>query len=721
MADWTGRKVGRVQIKDFIARGGMAEIYLGEHEVFGQIAVKVMRGLLERDPSQLARFKREAEVIGELQHPNIVRLVDYVVEDETPCLVMEYIPGPSLAIYMKALHERKQRIPIAVVAQILKSVASALDYAHSNGIIHRDIKPANVLLRSASQPITIHDPLPLDVEPVLTDFGLVRLVDSTQHTTTGSVSGTPAYMSPEQARGEKVDHRTDIYSLGVMLYEMLAGVVPFQSDTTFGMLMKHINETPPPIKGLSVDMYALLERALAKDPALRYESAGALANEFLALFNGQTISPGTLHMAEMARKVAEAGFTPKPPPPAPARFRWARLGIEALLVLSLGFFIIRFASPNGLFSIFAPATNTPTPTLTPTATPIPRTPTPTPIDPNIAVGRARFSYNSSDNDRITFRLNDIPTPAANTHLEAWLVYDDQTIRDAGQVTFDASGISVQFTDPNGTNLVDGLSQVEITKEQDSVSIAKPTGEVIYSSVLPPQSKEPIHNLIVADANAPNQYAAVLGLYYYNGAYVNISINGDKDYKVTSLMELYQSGNKAQVDLRVEQLINQIVGNQSELYKDYNKNGIIETDLNDSVTFDGYGALPNGSQSGYVQETLTQAKLAAEASDATDNIRTNSEQLKVCTQNMQTRLNQILQDSLKLTQTTFGPDMEPIITELNTLGNSMLHGNDTNGNGQIDQAERVSGECGADGAYDDATFMADLLLYPGADRIPPTGK
>lgn len=721
MADWTGRKVGRVQIKDLIARGGMAEIYLGEHEEYGEVAVKVMRGLLEHDASQLARFRREAEVIGELQHPNIVRLVDYVVVDETPCLVMEYIPGPSLAAYLKVLHERKQRIPIAVVAQILRSVASALDYAHSKGLIHRDIKPANVLLRSASQPITVDNPLPLDVEPVLTDFGLVRLLDSTQHTTTGSVSGTPAYMSPEQARGEKVDHRTDIYSLGVMLYEMLAGTVPFQSDTTFGMLMKHINETPPPIKGLSADMYALLERALAKDPALRYESAGALANEFLALFNGQTISPGTLHMAEMARKVAEAGTGPKPPSPRPARFRWVRLGIEAALVISLGYLIIRFSGPTGILSAFAPATNTPRPSATPTITPVPLTATATPIDPNVAVGRARFSYNSSDNDRITFRLNDIPAPTVGRHLEAWLMYDDATIRDAGAVLFDASGISVQYTDASGANLVDGLKLVEITDEQDGNKITEPTGKVVYSSILPPQAREPIRNLIVSDTNVPNQYGAALGLYYYSGAYVNISINGDKDYKVTSLLDLYKSGDKAQFNLRIEQLINQIVGNQSDLYKDYNKNGIIETDLNDSVTFDGYGALPNGKQNGYIQETLAQAKLATEASDSTENIRANSAQLQVCTHNMQTRLNQILQDAIKLTQTTFGPDMEPIITEMDTLGDALLHGKDTNGNGQIDQAERVAGECGAEGAYDDATFIADLLLYLGPDRLPPTGK
>jgi serine/threonine protein kinase len=211
MADWTGKTLGRVQINDLIARGGMAEIYSGIHETYGPVAVKVMRGLLERDEHQLTRFKREAEVIGELHHPHIVRMLDFTIVDETPCLVMDYIPGPSLASYLKELHGRDQRIPIAIVAQVLRAIANAMDYAHNRGIIHRDIKPANILLRSPTNNVTTDQPLPLDVEPILTDFGLVRLLDSTLHTTTGSVSGTPTYMSPEQARGERLDKRTDIF------------------------------------------------------------------------------------------------------------------------------------------------------------------------------------------------------------------------------------------------------------------------------------------------------------------------------------------------------------------------------------------------------------------------------------------------------------------------------------------------------------------------------
>ena len=345
MADWTGKTLGRVQINDLIARGGMAEIYTGIHETHGLVAVKVMRGLLEREEHQLTRFKREAEVVGELRHPNIVRMLDFVIEDEIPCLVMDFIPGPSLATYMKELHGRNQRIPIAITAQILRCIASALDYAHSRGIIHRDIKPANILLRSRTQDVTPDLPLPLDVDPILTDFGLVRLLDSTLHTTTGSVSGTPTYMSPEQARGEKVDKHTDIYSLGIVLYEMLAGQVPFQADTTFGMLMKHINEPPPPIKGISTDLQALIDRALAKDPDFRYQSAGEMASEFLAIFNGQTASPGTIHIAKLARKAVQELKTPNNIQPQPTRFRWIRVAIETVAALLLAFVIFQWRNP----------------------------------------------------------------------------------------------------------------------------------------------------------------------------------------------------------------------------------------------------------------------------------------------------------------------------------------------------------------------------------------
>ncbi len=676
----------------------MAEIYLGEHETFGQVAVKVMRGLLERDAGQLARFQREAEVIGDIKHPNIVQLMDYIVEDETPCLVMEYIPGPSLAAYMKELNGRKQRIPIAVVAQILRQVASALDYAHSNAIVHRDIKPANVLLRSSSQAITAETILPLDVEPVLTDFGLVRLLDSTTHTTTGSVSGTPAYMSPEQARGEKVDNRTDIYSLGIMLYEMLAGVVPFQSDTTFGMLMKHINDLPPPIKGLSSDMHMLVERALAKDPSMRYESAGALASEFMALFNGQTVSPGTLHMIDIARKVAEAGGNAKAQPAEQPRRQWRRLAIEIVLAVSLLTAIVFYFLRS--------------PTATPTATP-------NPVDPDISVGRLLFDDFSGDipMDYVNLLLNKVELPEAGRHYEGWLVSNDRsTFRKIGPAILNDAGVGQQELKQQ-ENLLENFDQVIVTQELDGSDVSQPTGKAVYSSIFPPQALIPIRKLLVAYEDGPEQEALIQGLWYYSGDWIRLSIMGDEESSIVGMRAAYENGDEATVRIRTEEVVNQIVGSESDQFRDYDGNGEVDNMPGDIAT-DGFGSFANGAQSGYVPETILQAKLASDASDSTPNIRTNSEDLQICVQNMDGRLNLILQSALQLNETEFGPDMEPIIAELETLVDELMTGVDADDNGLVDAKP---GECGADDAYTYAYRMADMFLFPGENRMPPSGK
>jgi serine/threonine protein kinase len=653
-----------------------------------------MRGLLEKDTDQLARFQREAEVIEDLRHQNIVQMLEYDVVDESPYLIMEYIPGPSLAAYLKKLHDKKQRLPIALVAQILKSIASALDYAHLKGIVHRDIKPANVLLRSQSDIVDFNKTLPLDVEPILTDFGLVRLLDSTMHTTAGSVSGTPAYMSPEQARGEKVDKRTDIYSLGIMLYEMLAGGVPFQSDTTFGMLMQHINEPPPPIPGISHDLQILIDRALAKKPDDRYESAGALADEFLALFNGQTISPGTLHIVEMARQAAEAEQQGKPQPER-GRTNWVRIGAEITLALALMFVIFRFfINPN-------------TQTLSVT---------PTPVNPNIPVGRMRFSDFSNPNDRISFTMPNLAQPGENMHYEAWLVSDDgKTFHSVGKITPDTSGSGqLVFTDTAGENLLQ-FGQLQITKEQDNFSGFQPAGEVVYSSVFPSQALVYVRNVEVAYADTPDSLALMQGLYYYSGSYITTPINGDEvnDPAFVSIVKAYENQDEATIRKDTEMVINQIVGDASNQYKDYDQDG-----TKDVYSSDGYGSLPNGDHAGYLQETATNLKAAADAPDSTPNIRDQSENIQICIQNMEGWTNQILPLALKLNETAYGPAMKPVIDELSTLGDALLNGVDKNNNGQI---EPIEGECGAGKAYELGWFMADFPIYTGPNRTPPAGK
>src|SRR5512139_3404459 len=220
-------------------------------------------------------------VDGKFPDPNIVQVFDLDLLDSDRYLVMEYIKGPSLLKYLNSLHEKDKQLDFPQVVRFMNSMTSALQYAHDSGVIHRDIKPGNILLSSRSSDIVLGKELPDDFEPVLTDFGLVRFIDSSQHTTgSGAIAGTPAYMSPEQARGELTDGRTDVYSLGIVLYEILAGHLPFEGETTMGVLMKHINEPPTPITGLPPAIQYVLDRSLAKDVDDRFQTPAEFGEAF---------------------------------------------------------------------------------------------------------------------------------------------------------------------------------------------------------------------------------------------------------------------------------------------------------------------------------------------------------------------------------------------------------------------------------------------------------
>src|SRR5215211_331024 len=282
MADWIGRTLGRVRIESLVARGGMAEVYLGTHTTLKRdVAVKILRNILDDDPRPRERFEREAQAVAQLRHPNIVQVFDFDTIDGQPYIVMEYIKGPSLSKYLSIFHAQGNRLELPHVSQLLTGVANALQYAHESGVVHRDVKPGNILLTSRSIQIIPGETLPLNIEPVLTDFGLVRMLDSSRQTTIGQTAGTPAYMSPEQAMGIATDGRTDIYSLGIVLYEMLSGQVPFDGETTMSVLLKHLNEAPPPIPALSPALQEVLDRSLAKTADDRFQEP----KEFAAAFN----------------------------------------------------------------------------------------------------------------------------------------------------------------------------------------------------------------------------------------------------------------------------------------------------------------------------------------------------------------------------------------------------------------------------------------------------
>jgi serine/threonine-protein kinase len=350
MPEWLGKTIGRVRIDKLLVRGGIAEVYLGTHLTLERlVAVKLLHNSVEEEPGLLERFQREAKAVASLRHPNIVQIYDLDTTAGHPYIVMEYLRGPTLTTYLRHQHERKKRLRSDKVAGLLKGLTSALDYAHEQGVIHRDIKPGNIVLHNKMDEIPLDQPLPDDVEPIVTDFGLVRLVNTVSHTASSIAGGTPAYMSPEQARDDLVDHRTDIYSLGVVLYEMLAGRVPFEADSAVAVLHMHIHTRPPAIPGISPKLQAVLDRALQKNPDDRYTSSQEMAIDFYQAI-GITTPPDisrrpspVSHVPIEAPAPTEPKSLPKlepraeaAPRPKPARrWAWIAIGLFSLVCLAL--------------------------------------------------------------------------------------------------------------------------------------------------------------------------------------------------------------------------------------------------------------------------------------------------------------------------------------------------------------------------------------------------
>jgi serine/threonine protein kinase len=272
MADLSGRMLGQYRLKELIGVGGMAAVYRARQESMDRdVAIKVMAAQLAANDEFVARFEREARVIAKLQHPHILPVIDFGREEGQIFLVMRMVEGGVLS-------ERLARATLSIqqVNRFLTQIASALEYAHQRAVIHRDLKPNNVLLDEEDN-------------VYLTDFGIAKMLAGTSTsqlslTATGSVMGTPAYMAPEQWRSEAVDARTDIYALGIIVYEMLMGVLPFQSDTPFGMMYKHFDAPPPLPRLINPSLPEPLEqivlRAMAKNANDRYPSARLMAEDF---------------------------------------------------------------------------------------------------------------------------------------------------------------------------------------------------------------------------------------------------------------------------------------------------------------------------------------------------------------------------------------------------------------------------------------------------------
>src|SRR3972149_6154148 len=270
MENLTGKQIGPYQVVAPLGEGGMAAVYKAYQPATDRyVALKILPRHFASDPQFIGRFRQEAKVLAKLQHPHILPVFDFGEADDYTYIVMPFIESGTLANLM-----RGEPLPLAQIRRVVSQVGDALDYAHLRGLIHRDVKPSNILIDEREN-------------CMLMDFGLAKIVEGSIHlTTSGAIMGTPAYMSPEQGLGGRLDTRTDIYSLGVILYEMAVGRVPYRAETPMAIIIKHINDPLPLPRTINGNLPEPVERvilkSLTKNPKDRFGTAGEMVKALQA-------------------------------------------------------------------------------------------------------------------------------------------------------------------------------------------------------------------------------------------------------------------------------------------------------------------------------------------------------------------------------------------------------------------------------------------------------
>jgi serine/threonine protein kinase len=310
-------RLDKYELLERLGHGGMGEVWKArDTQLRRNVAIKFLHADLQSDPDFVTHFMREAQFVASLHHPNIVQIHDFQLTDErgsgtAAYMVMDYVEGGTLAGFISGT-SRKGRFPGAIdVVYLFTFVSLALDYAHGQGMIHRDIKPANILL---DKRIATARPMG---EPILTDFGIAKLQGGSSSTVTHTGIGTPLYISPEQAQDHIVDERSDLYSLGIILYEVMTGITPFRGEHPLAIMMQHVHETPPPPAlinpNISPELSGVILRSIAKDPNMRFQTASAMTIALAQAF--KVAVPASLSKPEIVN--AQSAYNPLQPTKPP--------------------------------------------------------------------------------------------------------------------------------------------------------------------------------------------------------------------------------------------------------------------------------------------------------------------------------------------------------------------------------------------------------------------
>jgi serine/threonine-protein kinase len=703
-----GRKLGKYLIVEQIGKGGMAAVYKGlQPEVDRYVAIKVLPPHPGQDSGYIERFRLEAKTVARLQHPHIVPLYDYGSEGDVLYLVTAFIDSGSLSDKI-----RKRPLPFNDADRILTQISGALDYAHKQGVIHRDIKPDNVLMDSEGHPL-------------LADFGIVKLTETTSNLTgTGGLIGTPAYMSPEQAQGNPVDERTDIYSLGIVTYEMLTGRQPYKSDTAMQVVLMHINAPVPLLsdaaENVSPELDAVMRRVLAKHPEDRYSTAMEFASAFHEATQGQAPLKTIVVTSEMVQAATNearlSSSTPPPPTQAPSPTQAASVdaasttgspmatttptivvqpgGLNNPLVLLGGFAIIAVT----LIAVVLLILNRPTDTATETAqevtsqalTPV-NTPLPT-IPPVPSFGGVNFTSVNSPGDSLSLLLQGTAPPPSGQTVVAWLINTrtGDTLL-LGTIPVDALGNgALTYTNEDGLFLPTLFNAVAISRETELGDV--PAGDIVYSGRLP------------AEVNTALQ--AIL---------INTSIpegNGKPAYEGSLLAGVLSEAGIAQSHAGLAAGATTV--GSMHTHNEHTINILHGT----AVDYDGNGSGSNpgrGYGVGYFLDQINAAlNAAATASDADRAIQSQVDLIGNCIGNALVWSAQIVDLELQFLASDSVEAVQAGLAESTRLADMLLNGTDLNGNGIIDPFE---GECGLSQIEQYGISVANVPLREGAIDLP----
>jgi serine/threonine protein kinase len=588
MSEWVGRTLSKVEIQKLLGRGGMADVYLGRHTTLNRpVAVKLLHAHLTEDSSLLARFRAEAQAVATMRHPHIVQVLDFDTTDQgQPYIIMELLEGLSLKDYLIEAWEREKALEPETIVFLINSLASALDYAHAHGIVHRDVKPANVMLRSDG-PIDPAVPLPHDVDVVLTDFGVAHVADAGAQTASGTIIGTPAYMSPEQVRGEGIDGRSDIYALGIMLYEMLTGQLPFDGDTQASILIKHISQSIPQIAGTTPEIQAVVNRALSKDADRRYQKASDLASALEAVMStSETVSlaqPRPRPAMDDSLATKQLDLTPRITAPGapieasetaggpPVRRRISVLpllgGLIGIVVLIGGALLLmrpRGTTPDnqqGTQASEIPLTQQED-ALSPTAESSTEAATQAPdLVPTELVGPVGIVL-LRDNI-VSIALNGIEPPVEGSVYEAWLIEPGTEPLGLGVLEVADGKAALDYEDAAGRNLVNEYSGFAVSIEPASDSDPTMSGTIVYAGQIPEDQLNNLRLMFSVMRDAALKASVLEGITRQSTVY---------DAHLDNTIDAIAADNIPSAKTHAEHVVNITVGRNRTEYLDYDGNG-----------------------------------------------------------------------------------------------------------------------------------------------------